>query len=395
MNMKVMKALVAIMITLSLYSCDLFMSSYQDSGLTVSLGDNSARAITTTAPALPSFGAVTITVYKGGSVAAGPVNFTGNGPYRLNVSGGSGYTVKLEAAVSSPTTFGLRYEGQADNVSTGSGTVQIHLSVSGTMIVGLTNSGSYKVFSSFSSASTDFGGSLGTFFFDRYGRFYRGEFGNDIWQHINPADSTGQSSVPSNVTSFVQMAHPIGSDIVYLTGVDINNGTGIDYPLARSSLSNLDAAPTEISNATGTGAYASFDPSFGNYKIAVDDRDGAVFLGGEVSSNPAFIKGMVSGSNFDFIGGKTLPSSITDMRVFNGILYTISATTSGIFLQRFNASTLAEIGTQYAIFSSNVPRANIAGWNNGKLYVSWDTGGGGGLSEYDTGTQGVTSYRSW
>lgn len=389
--MKARGIFIAILISLSLYSCDLFMSSYSDKktydgNLHISLTDSSGaeRSVITAAPSLPSFSAVTIRVSDRGTTIASDT-FSGNGPYTLSVPEGSGYRVEADAKISGSPSFGVRLSGVTDNVSTGDGTVQIHLSVSETMIVRRASDSVLYVYPNPAAISdpsaidstTINGNEMTSFFFDRYGRLYYIEE-NDIWQYAAPAanpDSNLEHGTPSDFGggNINNIAHPIGSDIVYMSG----EVGGIQWPLYVSSLSNIDGPATQVFNVDGTDDYAGVDFSVGGYRLAAD-TDGSVFLLGRTTTlYPCIIKGTVSGSSFTFTGGVSLPdlagsASIVDMSVIDGTLYVLAKTSNTLTLYAFDTGALTEKWREFFTYHISVLNsANIAGWGKNKVYLSW------------------------
>jgi hypothetical protein len=377
------KVMLSALLVFSAVSCDIPAGNYDDENtgktLSIFLGDagNGSRAISTAAPSFPTFSTVVINVTKGGAVVASGT-FSGNGPHTISVPDGSGYRVELDAQVASPVTFGRRYAGAVDSVSTGN-PVYVQLSVSETAVVGR-DSAILNVYSSFASNSPDrtLSGSL-LFFFDRYGRLFTYDMSGTFSMFSNIGDTAGQQATLSGVTSITDMAHSAGSDIVYLWGLYNGGPLVADFAFIRLS----DMAGGAITYTPITITPSSFPPPYTGFtvkRIGVSD-DGTVFLGGAMASNDtAFIKGTVdTGTNtFTFIGGTTVPTiddnALSDMKVINGTLCLLGSQpgfSDREVLSVYNADTLTFLGS--ALIQSPLlitgMMGRLAGWGKDSVYA--------------------------
>jgi hypothetical protein len=408
-------------------SCDVFMSNYRDDdaegNLTISLGNSagtgeSSRAISTAEPAFPALSAVTISVTKDGAwIASG--TFTGSGPYTLSVPAGSGYRVELDAQAEIPntSTLGFRYAGAADNVSTGS-PAYISLSVAETAVIARRSPNTH-IYRSLADVGTSTRKALPAspspwsyplFFFDRYGRFFFNNNGSGIGMlPFYEATSFHSSYLDFSGINY-GIAHPQGTDMVYLcTDVDADS----DVDLVFTRLSGL-AGTNPIAATKITVPPAVFSGDFSGFAITgpLGAEGAAVFIGVTEGVSPprtGFIRGTVDtgAKTFTFTGGKILSGleKITDMMVINGTLYVLGYPTGTNKEQRlyaYNPNTLARIGvvpiqSPTAITGTFYMEANIAGWGKNEMYVYYYAYGTNtsGIIKIDTMGNTISGRKDW
>jgi hypothetical protein len=314
--------------------------------------------------------------------------------------------VELDAQVASPLTFGRRYAGVVNNVSTGN-PVYVSLSVTEMAIVAR-DSGNLYVYSSFASTgpSPDRTISGYSFFFDRYGRLFTYNMAGIFSMFSNIGDSAGQQATLSGVDSIMDMAHSAGSDIVYLW--NLYNGGPLVADFAFVRLSDMAGGSVTYTPITITpGAFPAPFTGFTAKYLGVSGD--TVFLGGETASFvPAFIKGTVdTGTNtFTFIDGVQVPgidtSALSDMKVVNGTVCMLGSL-PGFFdreiLFAYNADTLAPLGSALvqAPISIFAMMGMIAGRGKNKVYVYYIGSGpaANGIVEIDTTSVTISNRRDW
>jgi hypothetical protein len=345
--------------------CENFMGNGPGEGkLTISLGAGLGRAIAPPS-SLPDFKSIRVTITNGKNTLVDQKFDDPAGSYTFTLPAGSGYRIGLDAEVKGGITpdlnpLGRRYGG-ARYVTVSPGTnppVEISLSVTETMLVGIKGTSLYFFKDADDPAPYELSGSIpfGSVCFDRYGRL------SVLYEPVADIHFIEVWSTPGYGASAVNLGRLMTSVAYqdgnfYFTYIPTNIARINQADMPDSSASPVVLSPLSVD--LGSSAEA------GDLVTHYVPYQGWGYVGFCDMAAKKIVK--ANGGSGAFVDEISFTDDIIDMRFIDDILYVLGKSAAASVVLYAYTAGLVLIRTTVA--AANVTGANIAGWGKDTVYV--------------------------